>query len=114
MTLESSIARARGTPSGYLETFRTRTMSGGLYVLPPGATDRQTPHGEDEVYLVLRGMGRFSHRHRSVAAAEGDLLEVPAGEEHRFHAIEEELVLFVCFSPPEGSARSDAGSASPT
>jgi mannose-6-phosphate isomerase-like protein (cupin superfamily) len=114
VTLDSSIARARGTPSGYLETFRTRTMSGGLYVLPAGATDRQAPHGEDEVYLVLRGKGRLSHRHRSAVVAEGDLLEVSAGEEHRFHAIEEELVLFVCFSPPEGSARPDAGSASPT
>ena len=114
MTLDATVAKARSTPSGYLETFRSRTMSGGLYVLAAGATDRQSPHGEDEVYLVLRGKGRFAHRSRSITVTEGDVLEVPAGEEHRFHTIEEELVLFVCFSPPEGSARAEHGAASPT
>ena len=34
----------------------------------------------------------------------GDLLYVPAREPHRFHSIEEELLLLVVFAPPEGSA----------
>ena len=34
----------------YLEFLRVPGLSLGLYVLPPGGTDTQQPHGEDEVY----------------------------------------------------------------
>lgn len=105
MSVENSIAEARRTASGYLELFRTATMSGGIYVLPAGARDRQTPHTEEEVYVVLRGRGRFFRAGRTVPVHAGDHLLVAAGEVHRFEQIEEELVLFVFFSPPEGSVR---------
>ena len=31
------------------------TLSTGLFLLPAGNTDRQTPHIEDEVYYVITG-----------------------------------------------------------
>src|SRR2546425_1108336 len=43
----------------YLELLVAPGLSLGLYVLPPGGTDTQGPHGEDEVYHVIRGRGRF-------------------------------------------------------
>ncbi len=33
----------------------------------------------------------------------GTVLYVAAGKEHRFHSIAEDLVLLVCFAPPEGT-----------
>ena len=43
----------------YLEFLRVPDLSAGLYVLEAGAVDAQTPHGEDEVYLLLHGRCRF-------------------------------------------------------
>jgi mannose-6-phosphate isomerase-like protein (cupin superfamily) len=76
-------------------------MSVGVYVLAAGATDAQTPHSEDEVYLVARGRGRFRNGEVDVAATAGDVLFVPSHREHRFHSITEELVLLVVFAPAE-------------
>jgi mannose-6-phosphate isomerase-like protein (cupin superfamily) len=92
---------ARRAPGGYAEFLRVEAMSAGVYVLPRGATDTQTPHGEDEVYFVVRGRSRFHHGDRDDRVGPGDVLFVPAREIHRFHSIEEELVLLVLFAPAE-------------
>src|SRR5438477_8688186 len=43
----------------YLEFLRVPAMSAGLYVLAAGASDKQKPHTEDEIYYVLRGKARM-------------------------------------------------------
>ena len=35
-------------------------LSGGLYMLEAGATDPQSPHTEDELYVVMSGRGRVT------------------------------------------------------
>jgi mannose-6-phosphate isomerase-like protein (cupin superfamily) len=88
----------------YEEFVREPSMSIGLYVLPAGGTDPQRPHGEDEAYLVLRGRGRIRVGGEDRAVEPGSVVFVPAGVEHRFHDITEELSLAVCFAPAEGTA----------
>ena len=90
---------AAGRP--YLEFLRVPAMSVGLYALAAGAIDRQSPHAEDEVYVVLRGVARFSAGGEVVDVQAGDTIFVPAGEEHRFHDISEDLELIVIFAPSE-------------
>ncbi|MFZ1022734.1 MAG: cupin domain-containing protein [Thermoplasmata archaeon] len=85
----------------YFEFLRVPSMSAGVYRLAPGATDSQSPHSEDEVYLVLAGRGRFRCGAEDSAVATGSVLYVPALREHRFHSIEEELRLLVLFAPAE-------------
>jgi cytidylate kinase len=94
----------RRSTSRYLETLRSAALSVGLYRLPAGGEDDQRPHGEEEVYLVLEGRGRFGMGDEDVSVAPGHLLTVPARVEHRFHSIEEDLLLLVFFAPAEGSA----------
>jgi mannose-6-phosphate isomerase-like protein (cupin superfamily) len=77
-------------------------MSAGLYVLEAGAVDPQSPHAQDEVYYVVSGRGRFTSGGDERAVEAGDVLFVPAQEEHRFHSIEERLSLLVVFAPAEG------------
>ncbi|HTZ61327.1 MAG TPA: cupin domain-containing protein [Thermoplasmata archaeon] len=89
---------------GYAEFLRVATLSVGVYVLPAGGVDRQSPHTEDEIYYVVRGHGTLRHGNEESPANPGDVLFVPAREAHRFHSITEELVLLVVFAPPEGSA----------
>jgi mannose-6-phosphate isomerase-like protein (cupin superfamily) len=88
----------------YLEFLRVPSMSGGLYVLRAGDTDPQSPHGEDEVYVVVRGRGRMRIGRDDEAVSAGSVVFIPAHVEHRFHDIEEDLVVFVFFAPAEGAA----------
>jgi mannose-6-phosphate isomerase-like protein (cupin superfamily) len=85
----------------YHEFLRVESMSAGLYVLEAGAADPQSPHAQDEVYYVVSGRGRFTSGGDERAVEAGDVLFVPAQEEHRFHSIEERLSLLVVFAPAE-------------
>ena len=95
----------------YLEFLRQDALSAGLYVLPAGGVDRQAPHTEDEVYVVMAGRARFICGKETQHVAPGDTLFVPAGVAHKFQAISEELRLIVVFAPPEGSAETLQASA---
>ena len=101
--------RESGHP--YFEFLRAKHMSAGIYVLPPGAADKQQAHAEDEIYYVIQGRG-FFWRMTPAGADEqpvepATVLFVGAGMEHHFHDITEELVLLVCFAPPEASTDSE-------
>lgn len=92
----------------YLEFLKVPDLSMGLYVLPAGGTDPQSPHTEDEVYYVVSGRAKIR-----VADAEGDravqagsIVYVAKDVEHRFHSIEEELTVVVFFAPAEYSNKS--------
>jgi mannose-6-phosphate isomerase-like protein (cupin superfamily) len=100
-TLADLLAAREAADRPYLEFVREDSMSVGLYVLPPGGVDNQTPHDEDEVYVVLRGRARFTAGDVTVDVAPTDTLYVPAQVPHRFHDITEELALAVVFAPPE-------------
>lgn len=91
------------TQSGksYREFLRVPALSGGLYVLPPGATDLQRPHHEDEMYYVIRGKARFRAGDDDREISAGSVLYVAAEVEHRFHDITEELAVLVFFAPAE-------------
>jgi cytidylate kinase len=98
----------RGSTRRYLEALRSAALSVGLYRLAAGGEDDQRPHGEEEVYLVLEGRGRFRMGDEDVAVSPGHLLTVPARVEHRFHSVEQDLLLLVFFAPAEGSAEAEA------
>lgn len=102
--LASVLAERAASGERYREFLRAPSMSLGLYHLPKGGVDGQRPHGEDEVYLVVKGRASFTCEGRTMPAGEGDLLYVPARAEHRFHDVEEDLDLLVFFAPAEGSA----------
>lgn len=85
----------------YLEFLRIPVMSAGLYVLPPGGSDPQKPHKEDEMYYVVRGRAHMHVGAEDEAVVAGSVIFVEAGVEHRFHDIEENLEVLVFFAPAE-------------
>lgn len=87
----------------YLEFLKVPDLSMGLYVLPAGGTDPQSPHTEDEVYYVVSGKAKIlvANENRDVQA--GSIVYVAKNVAHRFHSIEEELTLLVFFAPAEYS-----------
>ena len=89
----------------YREFLRVRDLSVGLYVLGAGDVDGQSPHTEDEIYVVMAGRGRFTAGGDTRDVGPGDTIYVAAAVAHRFHDIAEELQLIVVFAPPEDSRK---------
>jgi len=87
----------------YHEFLSVPDLSAGLYVLDAGAQDPQSPHTEDELYYVVEGRARVTVGEDDRPVVPGSLVFVDAHVAHRFHDIEERLVLLVAFGPAEGS-----------
>jgi len=85
----------------YLEFLRVAAMSAGVYVLPAGSTDAQSPHKQDEMYYVVRGRARMQAGSEDQAVSEGSIIFVAAGVEHRFYEITDEVMVLVFFAPAE-------------
>jgi len=87
----------------YLEFLRVPSLSMGVYRLPAGGIDPQSPHTEDEVYYVVSGKAliRVGEENRSVGA--GSIVFVAAHVPHHFHTIEEDLTVLAFFAPAEYS-----------
>jgi mannose-6-phosphate isomerase-like protein (cupin superfamily) len=85
----------------YLEFLKVPDFSMGLYVLPAGGTDPQSPHTEDEVYYIVSGRAQIlvAEENRHVLA--GSIVYVEKNVAHHFHSIEEELTVLVFFAPAE-------------
>jgi mannose-6-phosphate isomerase-like protein (cupin superfamily) len=87
----------------YLQFLNAGSMSLGLYVLPAGATDLQTPHAEDEIYYVVSGRGAITVAGERRRVEPGSIVFVAKEVDHRFVDIEEELKLLVFFAPQHTS-----------
>jgi len=87
----------------YLEFLKVPDLSMGLYVLPAGGVDPQSPHTEDEVYYVVSGKAKITVADDDRAVQAGSIVYVEKNVEHRFHSIEEELTVIVFFAPAEYS-----------
>ena len=81
---------------GYEVVHSSPGLEIGVYVLVAPEPDRQQPHADDEVYIVLEGHGVLDVEGEQVDLREGHALFVPAGAEHRFSGYEE-LSLLVIF-----------------
>lgn len=99
--LAELLARQASSATPYHEFLRVPALSCGLYVLPAGGTDGQSPHNEDEMYYVVEGRSRFVADGVESDVQAGTVLFVKAGIEHRFFDIAEELRILVFFAPAE-------------
>lgn len=78
-----------------------------LFLYKPRGTDRQPPHDQDEVYVVISGSGTFaigdseSALNRS-SFGPGDAIFTPAGAVHRFEDFTDDFATWVIMYGPEG------------
>ena len=94
---------ASGEPVHWVEHLRVPDLSVGTYSIPAGGTDNQTPHTEDEIYVVTSGRAVIETPGGAAPVSPGSVIFVPALEEHRFTTITEDLTLLVIFAPAEES-----------
>ena len=94
---------AGGEQTDWAEQFRVPDLSVGTYSIAAGGTDGQSPHTEDEIYVVTGGRATIESGGERAEVGPGAVIYVPAGEVHRFTAITEDLALLVLFAPAEES-----------
>jgi mannose-6-phosphate isomerase-like protein (cupin superfamily) len=91
-SVKDRLAAAGG---GYEIVHESPGLELGVYVLVAPEPDRQQPHADDEIYVVLEGSGVLEVDGESVPVADGDAVFVPAGADHRFSAYEHLSVLVI-------------------
>ena len=63
----------------------------------PTPPNEQTPHEQDELYVVIRGRGALVHDGKRSPFQTGDLLFVAAGVEHHYEIESDDLALWRIF-----------------
>jgi mannose-6-phosphate isomerase-like protein (cupin superfamily) len=84
---------------GYEVVHESPGLEVGVYVLVAPEPDRQQPHEDDELYVVLGGSGVLEIEGEPTSLDRGHAIFVPAGADHRFDAYEQ-LSVLVVFSRP--------------
>ena len=84
----------------YRELLRHGTMSLGFYT--PRELDKQSPHDQDEVYIIAQGAGVFALGEQRIPFTAGDAFFVEAGARHRFEDFSSNLAVWVGFYGPKG------------
>ena len=87
----------------WVEHLRVTDLSVGTYSIPAGSADEQSPHTEDEIYVVMAGRATLESAGDRAEVRPGTVIYVPAGEVHRFTDIGEDLAVVVFFAPAEDS-----------
>ena len=93
--IESAKQRLLSGRGGYETVHESPGLEIGVYVLVAPEPDRQQPHEDDEVYVVLEGRGVLEVEDGRVELREGHAVFVPAGAEHRFVGYEHLSVLVI-------------------
>jgi len=97
LAIERTKSRLLAAGGGYELVHASPGLELGVYVLVAPEPDRQQPHADDEVYVVLEGNGRLQVEGDQVDLREGEAAFVPAGADHRFVGYEN-LAVLVIFS----------------
>jgi mannose-6-phosphate isomerase-like protein (cupin superfamily) len=93
--VRAALERLRAAGGGYEIVHESPGLELGVYVLIAPEPDRQQPHEDDEVYVVLEGSGVIEVAGEPVTIGEGDAVFVEAQVEHRFSAYEHLATLVI-------------------
>ncbi len=102
VSLDHILANLEATPDGKRLSYPIRhgTMRVGVYA--PTPKDPQSPHDQDELYIVISGSGTFVKEGERRPFRQGDLIFVEAGAEHRFEDFTDDFATWVVFWGPKG------------
>jgi mannose-6-phosphate isomerase-like protein (cupin superfamily) len=74
----------------------------------PVPPNEQSPHEQDELYVVVQGSGVLFHDGKRDPFSAGDTMFVSAGVDHRFEDFTEDLTVWVIFYGAKGGEKSAA------
>ena len=93
--IQQAKERLAAAGGGYEIVHGSPGLELGVYVLVAPEPDRQQPHEDDEVYVVLEGRGTLDIEGARVDLREGQAAFVQAGAQHQFVGYEQLAVLVI-------------------
>jgi mannose-6-phosphate isomerase-like protein (cupin superfamily) len=103
LTIKDSLEKLSHHNGTFIKLFSHGTLEVEIY--KPERVDLQKPHTRDEVYVITTGSCEFVCGNESGLIANGDVLFVPAGVEHRFLNFTDDFSTWVFFYGPEGGEK---------
>jgi mannose-6-phosphate isomerase-like protein (cupin superfamily) len=100
LTLVDAIQQLSNKDKPFIQLMQHGTMQ--VEYFAPKGTDNQTPHKQDELYIITSGAGEFVRDGERVNCATHDVLFVPAGMEHRFENFSDDFSTWVIFYGTNG------------
>lgn len=99
--VSNALQRLDANPGAlFLKVMEHGSMTVEIY--RPVKADKQTPHLQDELYVIISGAGDFLNNGKRSPFQRGDVLFVPAGAEHRFENFTDDFATWVIFYGPPG------------
>lgn len=120
MNLVTSVAQAHSaiaqaladgtSPQGLPAALLLQRESLKVFFYEPRGEDLQTPHEQDEVYVIMRGAGTFAigdgeGNLKRMPFGPGDVIFTPAGALHRFEEFTDDFATWVIMYGPPGGER---------
>jgi len=104
LTIDNALASLAKVDDPFKELLQHGSMSVEIY--KPQSVDLQTPHEQDELYVVISGSGQFVNGDSRAEFEKGEILFVPAGVVHRFENFTDDFSAWVIFYGPPGGEKS--------
>lgn len=96
LQLAETAARIPG-PAGERAALALKRGTLDITLSVPAPPNRQSPHEQDELYLIIRGHGVLVHDGKRDPFAAGDILFVAAGIDHHYENFSPDLALWRIF-----------------
>ena len=80
-----------------------------LEYFSPLRRDTQSPHEQDELYVIARGHGNLNRDGKTFPFKAGDVLFVPAGMQHYFENFSDDFATWVILYGPIGGEEKELG-----
>jgi mannose-6-phosphate isomerase-like protein (cupin superfamily) len=101
MSIDKALQAVQESDDGlYGVLLENGSMELGYY--KPVGVDEQSPHDQDEIYIVQTGHGTFVCGDEHTLFETGDALFVAAGVEHQFVDFSDDFAAWVVFYGPSG------------
>ena len=79
----------------FVKVLENGTMS--VEYFSPEKTDNQSPHKQDELYVIIEGSSEFFRNGETIKCGKGDVIFAPAKMEHRFINFSVDFATWVVF-----------------
>ena len=95
VSVEQAAEALHASGRSFVELLQHGSMKIEYYA--PDKVDLQTPHTQDELYVIISGTGKFINGNNTVDFKPHDILFAAAGTEHRFLNFSNDFATWVIF-----------------
>ncbi len=95
ITIETAENLLQKETNRFVKVMENKSMS--VEYFAPKNIDTQSPHAQDELYIIIEGTSDFFRDGETIQCKKGDVIFVPAKMEHRFINFSEDFATWVVF-----------------